>query len=249
MILNQGDTMQSSVEFHHSHFNISETIDLIKGINAIITASLADDVYLVGQSAKAEEIISDIELLQGRSRINSLTDMRSSLDEDRDTVVQAFEYDVTSKMALKRFDMVKGTAAESIKTVFDATPISIRDSYSEESNQINTRIKKLGTIENQAHLTTMESTHLFEHLKSIQSEFEKVSGEKDSIESAKLRGTIREQKKYLIQRIQFILSYLESQAIDVPMSYETAMSEVTEVLNRISSQAKARATRKENTAQ
>ena len=71
---------------------------------------------------------------------------------------------------------------------------------------------------------------------------------KDALEAVKLRGTVKEQTEKMKQRIEYTLSYLEVQTLDLPQKYATAAKEIKEAVNRIMATAEARATRRLNSS-
>ncbi len=82
----------------------------------------------------------------------------------------------------------------------------------------------------------------------VQGEFEKVSSEKDAIESVKLRGTVREQVARIQEIINYILYYVNSQAQDNPATYEAPAKEIFEAVQRIMTIAQTRQTKKDERA-
>ncbi len=231
--------------YRSSKINHDDAIALGRAISLSIKKS-SIDVYLGRQSEKIDSHIADIETLQGRVQGNPFTEIQSGLDDSRDGVIQAMNYEVESKLKMAQFAPEKAVSATALQAAFDRTPISIDAGYSQESNQIKSRIRLISEPKYQEHLTVIGLKEYFDYLISLQDQFDTASVEKDALESVKLRGTVKEQVKRIKSRISFSLNYLESQMMDIPETYEPIANEIAEVVSRIMAGSQARQTRKTN---
>ncbi len=236
--------MSKFKHYKHSYTNTSESLEIARIMEDLVEKSLASDGFLSRQKNEIAEYRSNIELLQGRSSENSYTEIVFGIDSERDDINTGIEIEVRGKMKLKKYDHVKGEAAEKVNTVLEATPVSISAGYTEESNQLNTRIRQLNTPENRAHFETLTYLHIFDKLVEVQKQFEKVSSEKDALESIKLRGTVREQVEKMHVRINYALSYLDAQFLDLPAEYEQPVNELSASIQRIMTIANSRRSKK-----
>lgn len=233
-------------EYRRSLTNTSETLELGRSIKSIGEKYLSGDSYVTGQISRIISSTEDVELLQARAKGSSYTITLKELDDERDDIKTGLDSDIEGKIKLKRYDMIKGDAADAVNEMFITTPINIRAGYAVESNQINTRIRLVNTPGGRALFETMGTLPVWDRFIEVQGEFEKVSSEKDALESVKLRGTVREQVAAIQDRINYILYYLTSQAQDLPHDYEAPAKEIFEAVQRIMTIAQARQTKKMN---
>lgn len=232
--------------YKRSKTNTSDNLDLSCAIITAARKTLPDDLYLKRNCDELEEICSQIVFLQARCRENSLTESLASLDHERDDINIGMEDKIDGEIRTKRYFPAKGEAAEALKIAFEAYPVNIKSGYAEESNQISVRIFALDNEESRAHFITLDMLPLFEHLKTVQEKFIKLSNGKDALESLELRGSVKDQVKRLQERISWVLPYLESQAEAGVSEYRTVAGEVSEAVTRVMSTASARRTRKLN---
>jgi hypothetical protein len=232
--------------YKRSKTNGDETKELGRSIGVATEKHLPDDGLLNRQKIKIEKIDTEIEMLQGRSKINSYTDDLKELDSERDSLNNGIESEIKNKIHLISFDSAKGEAALAIKERFDVTPVEINAAYATESNQISTRIRICNTSDMRTHFDTIGILHIWDRYIEVQSGFEKISDEKDAHESVKLRGSVKDQITKMKEIIDFTLSYLEVQALDLPARYDTPAKEVLEAVNRVMVTAESRYTRKVN---
>ncbi len=233
-------------EYKRSKINSDETQELARSIVATFTKLLIEEEFCTRQLQKLEKGLEYIALLQGRNKKNELTSNLKTLDDERDELTEGIEAMVKSSLHLKQFAPEKGEAAEKLTTLFQITPIDIRASYVTQTNQTIARIQQLQNEDHKALLTALDLLPLFERLVSIQAEFEKVQQEKDALESLKVRGNVRKEVETIKRIIDFILSYLEIQAEDIPEKYEATAKEVAEAVQRVMTTATSRETRKKS---
>ncbi len=231
-------------QYHPSKMNTDFSLALAQAICKALSKSFPDDAYFSRQVVHLTTIINAIEVLQGRSMGNDLTQTLADLDLQRDNLTVGMHYEVESKIKMKAFSPEKGVAAEAIQLVFDTTVVDVRDSLDSETNQINARIRKLDTPVVRAHFETIGLTEILDHYIRIQDTFQEVSSEKDALESIKLRGTVREQCVALHAHMNYVLTYLTAQTLDFPETYAKVSSEIDESINRISALLKSSETRK-----
>ncbi len=232
-----------------SKTNTDDMKEIARSVMSTVEKYLPEDGFLTRQKLKLSEVDADIEMLQSRSKGNSFTDNLKSIDDERDNITLAIDSEVDNKIRLKSFDPEKGASAEVLQAAFDITPIKVSAGYATQSNQTTTRIRHCNTPEFRTHFETMDILPIWDRLIAVQSEFEKVSDEKDALESVKLRGTVKEQTNRMKDVMKFILPYLEAQSLDVAGAYDSAAKEVLESITRVMTSAEARFTRKQNAAE
>lgn len=237
---------QLNKEFQVSKVNNDDSITLAKSLSGIVKKHLPEDLFLQRQATSLSLASADIEILRARSFENEYTETIEDLDDERDDLTIVMESEAKSKSRLTRSFPVIASSAEALLKAYSQTPVSIAAGYNEETNQIHARIRLLNTPEYSAHLANTTLNDVFDRYIEVQEEFDKISAQKVALESIKLRGTVREQVRKINLRINYTLSYLEAQYMDLPGDYSAVVTEVSEAVKEVMAEAQARITRKLN---
>jgi len=222
----------------------SGAVDLGKSMAGSITLHCSKDSYLTGNASNLLEKVETIEHLQGRSRSNPHTEHLNELRKKRTALASGSKDLFDSKLKFASLDPISADAAEKLRRIFAETPVDTGISYMVISNQTNTRLRRLDTLENRILMEKIGYLPIFTEYKAVQAEIDHASSEKDSAESEKTRGTVDDVVQELKNNIGYVLPYLESQSIAFPDQYAVSAKEIRESIIRVMSSTKSSRGRK-----
>ncbi len=223
-----------------SLLNASETIDCGRSMSRTIETHCYDNSYLASSRVKILDAIGTIEAFQGRGKSNPLKVKQNELKENRKLLISAIDSGVESKLKQALLDPDSAKSAESIASICNDTPIKYNVSQLVTINQVNTRIRRLDTVANRAHLKKIDVLVAFDKLIEIETALEAISNEIDALESTKLRGTVDEHVNILKSKIAYVLPYFDSNCQDDPKVYAAPAKEIAETISRVMTVARMR---------
>ncbi len=231
--------MQFMLPIRQSYLSSKEIIGYALNLKPILETIIGSDPYLARQMAIIADLHNRGAVLSGRTFTNTFTQHVKQSDENRDTIYTGLLTTLHNNIALSTLFPEKATYSQMILTTIEANPVDISAGYAVESVQLEQLLDLLNALDSEV-LTKAGVLEIVEALTIEEQKFSMLFQKKIDEEAKKELGSVRQVAKLVFERLINILTYMGSNAVDLPDEYLAIAEKVNELTQSVMIPAKAR---------
>jgi hypothetical protein len=233
-------------DFTHSYLSLRELLAAGLRLSQVFKRAFRDDAYVGRHIAELDAANERLKTSYQRSTASEYTEKLAARDRARDAAFRSAVGYLEGMASVSAMQEIALPAAKLLSIFEKHDRCLYRFGYARQSAALDALLKELSTPR-AAQLTQMANAGVvLDYLQQKQRDFEDLYQSKISDESAENYPASKAAASDIIYRIECLIQYIDSHAVDQPDAYRQVAAELNMVISDIMSPARAHQTRREN---